>query len=70
MFDTPARHNRQSVANVIWNDSQLAEEDRSYIRHIDDLVTFCADKESTWVHEIAQFFFKWTSRRFARVTWP
>ncbi|KAK5055384.1 hypothetical protein LTR84_013134 [Exophiala bonariae] len=66
LLDSPSAHNRESVANAIFNDAQFAEEDASYIEQVDDLVTFCAEKEATWVHRIAQFFFKETGRRLPR----
>lgn len=66
-LDRPSEKNRQSVANVIQNDHELARTDRDYIHQIDDLVAFRVDNESSWVHEIVQFCCKWSSRRLMRV---
>ena len=49
-LDEPIDRNRRSVADLIWNDGQLAQPDRNYITNVDDLVALRGNKEYTWVH--------------------
>ncbi|KAJ9605812.1 hypothetical protein H2200_009661 [Cladophialophora chaetospira] len=65
-FDEPTPRNRKSVADMIWNDAFLSVKDRDYIRHVDDLVTLERDTESSWVHKMVGFFFRWTGARVTK----
>ncbi|KAJ4504161.1 hypothetical protein HRR90_008033 [Exophiala dermatitidis] len=51
-YDAPSHRDREAVATFIWNDGELSSLDRSYIRHVDDLVALCSDKESSWIHGV------------------
>lgn len=67
LLDSPTKRNQQAVIDIIWNDASLSSKDRDYIRHEDDLITFDADHDSSWVHRVVGFFFKWTGEDFLRV---
>ncbi|KAK7897664.1 hypothetical protein LTR67_004294 [Exophiala xenobiotica] len=49
-YDAPSDRDRESVAGLIWNDANLCDEDRSYIRHADDLIALCSNKETSKMH--------------------
>jgi hypothetical protein len=66
-LDEPVDRTRQSVAGVIWNDSQLAQPDRNYIHYLDDLVAIGGDKEHSWVHLLFERGFTKASRSISRV---
>ncbi|KAK5325785.1 hypothetical protein LTR93_004005 [Exophiala xenobiotica] len=49
-FGAPSERDRESVAGLIWNDGHLCLPDRSYIRHADDLIALCSNKETSKMH--------------------
>lgn len=52
---------------MIWADAWLTPNDRDYIQHVDDLIIFEADTESSWVHRVVGFLFKWCPENWKRV---
>ncbi len=49
-YDAPSERDRESVAGLIWNDGHLCLRDRSYIKHVDDLIALCSNKETSKMH--------------------
>lgn len=49
-YDAPSDRDRESVAGLIWNDANLCPLDRSYIKHVDDLIALCSNKETSKMH--------------------
>lgn len=60
--------NHENVLKMIWNDAFLSLRDRDYIRHVDDLITFEHDAETSWVHKMVGLFFNLAGNRIKKAS--
>ena len=66
-MNRPSKHDHRSVINYIENKQPLLEGDRSFIYHLEDLVTTRCGRESGLLDALVETMLRWYPNRLSKV---